>query len=250
MFKERILIIDEPSCQIANLLKTFIRKYDYSVTQITPNNSIIKNPHIFSYSAMLINIKHLDSYENLKNNFEHSYEKLPPSLGYINNLDSRLGVKALNSGMDDFITYPLEIEYLIAKLRALLRRPKFFRPERYTSGDFMILRDRGELAYRTSRVELSRKEYMILCFLIENPNRTITKDQLINRVWFRGEAPSNSSIDTHMSRIRKKLNIEKGGVIQTIHGIGYRYSAKKKLKPLKKIDLENQDPFNFQSSSA
>lgn len=128
-------------------------------------------------------------------------------------------VLGLNTGADDYLTKPFELDELLARLHALERR---------ISGGTTNLLEHGQLELDLSAmsvkcagapVNLQRREFMLLKKLIENPNQTFSRSQLEEYVYgWQGDVESNA-IDVHVHHLRRKLYPE---VIKTVRGIGYR----------------------------
>ena len=99
--------------------------------------------------------------------------------------------------------------------------------QEYRVGQFHIKRGNKEIIYADNPVKLTKSEYMVLELLLENATQTITKEDLIKHLWISGKAPTPNAIDTHVSNIRKKLSLNRGKIIKTVHGIGYKIVPKK-----------------------
>lgn len=135
-------------------------------------------------------------------------------------------VKGLDAGADDYLTKPFEISVLLARLRSLLRRPTDY------AGSVIKLKN-FELDTRTKAVtkdakpiKLQPKEFAILEFLMRNPNKIFSTDELLKRVWTDSSVVSSESLYTYMKTLRKKLS-EGDGIcpVKTVHSQGYSFEA-------------------------
>lgn len=133
-------------------------------------------------------------------------------------------VMGLESGADDYVSKPFGMLELLARVKALLRRTEDLRPaqeSRYVIGDLTVNRKRHEVFVKGEAVTLTKKEFDMLCYLLENKGMVLTRDQLLNQIWgydFDGE---NRTVDVHIRTLRQKLG-DCGTYIETIRGIGYK----------------------------
>lgn len=133
-------------------------------------------------------------------------------------------VMGLESGADDYVSKPFGMMELLARVKALLRRTEDLRPaqeNRYVIGDLTVNQKRHEVLVKGEAVTLTKKEFDMLCYLLENRGMVLTRDQLLNQIWgydFDGE---NRTVDVHIRTLRQKLG-DCGTYIETIRGIGYK----------------------------
>lgn len=133
-------------------------------------------------------------------------------------------VMGLESGADDYVSKPFGMMELLARVKALLRRTEDLRPaqeNRYVIGDLTVNQKRHEVLVKGETVTLTKKEFDMLCYLLENKGMVLTRDQLLNQIWgydFDGE---NRTVDVHIRTLRQKLG-DCGTYIETIRGIGYK----------------------------
>ena len=134
-------------------------------------------------------------------------------------------VQGLELGADDYVTKPFGLRELLARIRAVLRRPGA-RPkvEEYAFGDVRV-QTRARLAFKAGReVKLTRKEFDLLRYLVEFRGEVITRDRLLDEVWGYDHFPTTRTVDTHILRLRQKFedDPERPRHIVTVHGQGYR----------------------------
>jgi len=137
-------------------------------------------------------------------------------------------VQGLELGADDYIAKPFSLRELLARIRAVLRRPgprqKF---EEFAFADVRV-RLRGRQVWRAGReVRLTRKEFDLLRYLVEHPGEVVTRDRLLDEVWGYDRFPTTRTVDTHILRLRQKFEAdpENPQHILTAHGQGYRFEA-------------------------
>jgi DNA-binding response OmpR family regulator len=135
-------------------------------------------------------------------------------------------VSGLELGADDYVTKPFSLRELVARVRAVLRRPRRIvtedAPTAYTAGGIVIDFDAISVTVSGAPVKLTRREFELLRFLIENRNRVLSRDRLLERVWGFDRQVETRSVDVHVGRLRGKLGAA-GKQIETIIGMGYRF---------------------------
>jgi two-component system alkaline phosphatase synthesis response regulator PhoP len=137
-------------------------------------------------------------------------------------------VLGLELGADDYVTKPFGLRELLARIRAVLRRPgprqKF---EEFAFGAVRV-HVRGRQAFKAGReVRLTRKEFDLLRYFVEHRGEVITRDRLLDEVWGYDRYPTTRTVDTHILRLRQKFedDPEHPRFIVTAHGQGYRFLA-------------------------
>jgi DNA-binding response OmpR family regulator len=133
-------------------------------------------------------------------------------------------VRAFDRGCDDYVAQPYVYEELLARIRAVLRRARpWAENERLAAGDIEIDLATRQVTVRGARVPLTGKEYELLVKLAGDPSRVFTKDALLRDVWgFRAEGRTRT-LDSHASRLRRKLGVAGAGpYVVNVWGVGYR----------------------------
>ena len=132
-------------------------------------------------------------------------------------------VRALDRGADDVIGRPFAYEELLARIRALLRRSTASTAEVLEAGELTIDRRTRRVSVGDTLVLLSAKEFEFLAALAAEPHRVFTKDELLREVWgFRAQGRTRT-LESHASRLRKKLREAGGeGFVVNVWGVGYR----------------------------
>lgn len=138
-------------------------------------------------------------------------------------------VKLLNAGADDYIVKPFSLAELSARAKSLLRRPIHFSSKSISCSGVHIDLDHREATYLKKPLDLRRKEFDLLYYLALHRNQTVTRDQILFNVWGMDANPFPNTIDVHIRQLRKKLGqIAENDLIQTAHGVGYRFKAEEK----------------------
>lgn len=134
-------------------------------------------------------------------------------------------VSGLDLGADDYITKPFSLRELAARVRAVLRRGQSAggsQPAIYRGKHLVADFDAVSVAVEGGPVRLTRREFELLKFLVENRNRVLSRDRLLERVWGYDRSIETRSVDVHVGRLRNKLG-PAGRQIETVVGLGYRF---------------------------
>jgi DNA-binding response OmpR family regulator len=137
-------------------------------------------------------------------------------------------VRGLELGADDYVTKPFSLRELLARVRAVLRRPgPRTRFEEFAFGDVRV-RPRTRQVWKAGRdVRLTRKELDLLVFLIAHRGEVITRERLLDEVWGYERFPTTRTVDMHVLRLRRKFEADPDRPvwILTLHGHGYKFAA-------------------------
>ncbi len=135
-------------------------------------------------------------------------------------------VKGLEAGADDYVTKPFDINVLSARVKSLLRRSEL-NASHQTSDSVLEVKglkvdfDKCKVWANDSEIQLTVSEYKLLCSLLENPGKVLTRKQLVESIQGGTVHVTDRTIDTHVFGLRKKLQ-DLPTIIETIRGIGYR----------------------------
>lgn len=134
-------------------------------------------------------------------------------------------VAGLEQGADDYVTKPFSLRELTARVKAVLRRsanPEE-RPAAAYQGERLVADfDAVAVAVDGEAVRLTRREFELLRYLVQNKNRVVSRDRLLERVWGYDRLVETRSVDVHVGRLRQKLGAA-GQQIETAVGLGYRF---------------------------
>ncbi|HVG55590.1 MAG TPA: response regulator transcription factor [Vicinamibacterales bacterium] len=135
-------------------------------------------------------------------------------------------VTGLELGADDYITKPFALRELVARVRAVLRRGNGAerKPPAVSYSGSHLIADFEAISVRVdgSQIRLTRREFELLRYLVENRNRVISRDKLLERVWGWDDSVETRSVDVHIGRLRSKLG-PASRQIETVIGLGYRF---------------------------
>jgi len=134
-------------------------------------------------------------------------------------------VAGLDVGADDYLSKPFAFKELLARIHALLRRPKKVSPVILSSGDISINTTTRIVTYKNKIISLTLKEFMVLEYLINNLGKVITRDDLYSHAWDFADSSFSNTVDVHIKNLRKKIH-DNGKIIQTVRGVGYKMETK------------------------
>jgi DNA-binding response OmpR family regulator len=137
-------------------------------------------------------------------------------------------VRGLELGADDYIAKPFALRELLARVRAVLRRPgPRQKAAEYAFGPVRV-RPRGRQVFRAGEeLPLTRKEFDLLVYLLEHRGEVVTRERLLDEVWGYERFPTTRTVDTHILRLRRKFeeDPDRPAWILTVHGQGYRFAS-------------------------
>lgn len=134
-------------------------------------------------------------------------------------------VLLLEIGADDYVVKPFGTRELLARIRALLRRTEPDATKVLSFADVQVDLTRRIVSRRGEELKLTRAEYNLLTYFLQNPDRALTRDMILNSVWGYESFPNTRTVDAHVVRLRQKLEPEANAPRHfiTVHGVGYRF---------------------------
>ena len=217
----KIMIVEDDK-NIRNELKVFLSNHGYSVYTIDNFDNVVDDVLTYNPDCLLLDLSlpkvdgHYISREIRK------VSKLP--IIVVTSRDSTVDeVVSINLGADDYITKPYDLQILLARLEALLRRT--YASE---SDNNLYIRDiklnlaKGLIEYKDQKINLTKNEIFILSFLIKNKNKIVKRDALMKHLWGSDMYIDDNTLTVNINRLRSKLS-EKGidDLILTKRGMGY-----------------------------
>ena len=214
----QILLVEDDHA-LASALQEALRQQDYAINVVASGEAAL---YVISTDPpdlviLDLGLPDIDGIEVLKRVRQKEHD-LPILL-----LTARAQVEdkisGLDSGADDYLAKPFEMEELFARLRVLARRLNTSKTAEIAIGEVRLDINLKTVSLGGKELELSRKEYMLLKSLMENAGRVQTRHTLESRLYSWGEEVASNALEVHIHHLRKKLGSD---FIKTIRGVGYK----------------------------
>lgn len=215
-------MVDDDVDLIASLTKSLNKYYDVDATSSGVEACLFASSN--SYDCIILDLN-LPDVNGLEVCCDIRKKRIcTPVLMLTGEFGMELKILSLNIGADDYLTKPFDFEELLARIKALIRRNGMVSsPELLEVADLII--DLGKkIAIRKGRkIELRRKEYEILEYLVRNKGKVIPKERILNHIWGLGSESSLNIVEVHMCSLRERLDKGyKKKLIRTMYGRGYK----------------------------
>lgn len=166
-----------------------------------------------------------DAYEMEKSGSRPQSGFVPPVIILTARGEEADVIKGLDMGADDYVTKPFKAGILLSRIRAVLRRQERFSGEKdiIICGNVTLDRQKTLVTADGERIDLTAGEYRLLEYLMENKNRTLTRNALLARLWDdEGDYVNDNTLTVTVRRLREKLGEESRRFLKTVRGIGYQ----------------------------
>jgi two-component system, OmpR family, copper resistance phosphate regulon response regulator CusR len=219
-----LLVEDDP--RIARFVTRGLQEQSYSVDVVANGNDALYQVEINDYDLVILDVMlpGKDGFATCRG--IRSLGKRMPILMLTarDAVDDR--ITGLDSGADDYLTKPFEFGELLARLRALFRRPNELRSPQIAVGDLTIDTASQTAKRGTRTISLTAKEYALLEFLARNAGRVVGRSEIAEHVWDETFDPFSNLIEVYVNRLRRKLgDDDKKPLLQTRRGSGYILGA-------------------------
>jgi DNA-binding response OmpR family regulator len=221
----KILIVED-NVDLSNGLELNLKKEGYKVLKAGTGEEALKiaihdSPDLMILDVMLPGINGFDVCRELRQKSVGI-----PIIMLTAKSDEMDRVVGLELGADDYVTKPFGIRELLARIRVCLRRqPGQAKMPRYRFGNVEIDFEKYRATVDNRPVELTHKEYELLRYMIQNPDTVLSRDRLLDEVWGYESYPTTRTVDTHILKLRKKLEADPSNpkYILSVYGGGYRF---------------------------
>ncbi|MBR6383162.1 MAG: response regulator transcription factor [Lachnospiraceae bacterium] len=230
--KQKILIVDDDN-NIAELVSLYLTKECYETMIVNDGESVKGALETFAPNLILLDLMlpGIDGYQVCRE--VRAESRIPiimlSAKGEI--FDKVLG---LELGADDYMEKPFDSKELVARVKAVLRRykEKEVKPQETTKSvqtveypDLRVSLTDYSVIYKGESVNMPPKELELLFFLANSPNQVFTREQLLDRIWGYDYPGDTRTVDVHIKRIREKISDHEKWKIETVWGVGYKFTT-------------------------
>ncbi|OAS13950.1 response regulator transcription factor [Paenibacillus oryzisoli] len=233
----KILVVEDES-NISEVVKLYLEHSNYEAIQLFRGGNVLKTiinerPSLVLLDIMLPDISGYELCEQIRK-MDAPYHHTP--IIFLTAKGESLDkLRGFNLGVDDYLVKPFDPNELIARIKAVLRRTMqppaemsgpLSSPRKWLEmGNIMIDLEQYRVTVGGNRIELTPKEIELLFFLMSNPGRVFTREDLLGYVWNFDFTGGTRTVDAHVKNLRKKLGQHETWNIQTLWGIGYSFEV-------------------------
>lgn len=232
--EQRLLLVDDED-RIRRLLKMYLEKEGYTIEEAADGHEAIEKALHINYDLIILDLMMpgIDGIEVCKQIRE---KKTTPIIMLTAKGEEVNRVQGFEVGTDDYIVKPFSPREVVLRVKALLRRSSSTPVMEPTSSvknmlvfdHLTIDNDAHRVTADDKEVNLTPKEYELLCFLAKTPDKVYDREQLLREVWHYNFFGDLRTVDTHVKRLREKLNRvspDAAKMIVTVWGVGYKFEV-------------------------
>jgi DNA-binding response OmpR family regulator len=218
----RILIVEDRR-EISTLLKKALTQNSFSVDLADDGEKGSYLARINDYDLVI-----LDNILSKKTGLQVCREiresgKTVPILVMSVKPEPSTKVELLDAGADDYVARPFSLDELLARIRALLRRPRQLAGDVLSLGDLSLDTKAHTVHLANKEIHLTPKEFMLLEYFLRNKGAALSRSMILEHVWNMDTDPFSNTIESHVLSLRRKIDPDgKKSLIQTIPGVGYK----------------------------
>lgn len=222
---KKILIIEDDQ-SIAELERDYLEINDFECDIAARGTTGLEKALAENYDLIIIDVMlpGMDGFEVIT---ELRKKKQTPAI-FLSARDGDIDkIRGLGLGADDYMTKPFSPNELVARVKAHITRHETLTAgvgDVINAGSLTIDKEAHKVIVGGGEVQFTAKEYDLLLFLAQNPNRIFSKETLFDKIWGMDAIGDVSTVTVHIQRIREKINIENENHIETVWGVGYRFS--------------------------
>jgi two-component system OmpR family response regulator len=219
---QRILVVDDES-NITDLVATVLRYEGFTVDVAASGWDALRKGSEFRPDLVVLDVM-LPDHDGFEVHRRLRERGLDVPVIYLTARDATEDkIRGLTVGGDDYVTKPFSLEELVARIRAVLRRTGGPHSEtaRLRFADLEMDDDAHEVRRGDAVLDLRPTEYNLLRFLLLNPRRVLSKQQILDHVWHYDFGGDSNVVETYISYLRKKVDAAAPHLIHTVRGVGY-----------------------------
>ena len=220
---KKILVVDD-EVDILELLKYNLKKEGYNVKTVTNGIDAVSIAKDFLPDLVLLDIMmpHQDGVETCRQLRELSELEDTFIIFLTARSEEYSEVAAFDIGADDYITKPIKPRALMSRIGAMFRRGEVKSKDNnlLSFGDLTIDKTSYTIIIQDKKITLPKKEFQLLYFLAQNPNKVFSRDDLLQNIWGTDVYVLARTVDVHIRKVREKIG---EGFIRTVKGVGYKF---------------------------
>jgi DNA-binding response OmpR family regulator len=221
----RVLLVEDDD-RLASSVANQLRQAGFAVDIVARGEDALRESAISPYDAIVLDLQlpDLDGVEICRRLRERGTPVRIIMATARDGVADR--ITGLDTGADDYLVKPYSVRELIARLRALLRRPEAALPTVYRVAD-LELDTATRVARRGERtIDLTTKEFVVLEYMMRNAGRVLTREQISEHAWDANYDPFSNIIDVYVARLRRKVDAPgEPALIETVRGAGYKLAT-------------------------
>ena len=216
------ILIAEDDRELRQLLSQVLNRHGYTVTDVSNGQEALDAMDTDYYDTIISDIMMpvMDGYE-LVRQLRDVGNTTPVLMITAKDAfdDMRLGFQ---SGVDDYMVKPINVNEMVLRVQALLRRAQMINDRRQTIGDTVMECDSLTVSAAGENLVLPQKEFMLLYKMAAYPGKIFTRQQLMDEIWGYDSESDTHTVDVHIGRLRDRFRDSKDFKIVTIRGVGYK----------------------------
>jgi DNA-binding response OmpR family regulator len=224
----RVLVVED-EVAVANFIRQGLTEASYAVDVASDGQEALDYVSTIHYDVIVLDIMlpKMDGLSVLRKLRDMGSQASVLLLTARDAVEDR--VEGLDTGADDYLVKPFAFSELLARIRALLRRPALQSGTILSAGDLQMDLAHREVQRAGRRIELSPREFALLEFLMRHPNQVVSRTQLMQHVWNFDFYGDSNIVDVYIGYLRRKVDQESAyPIIHTVWGVGYRLSTEAK----------------------
>ena len=222
--KKILVVEDEP--KLAELVADYLKAADFDAQSVADGLAVVpwvkaNAPDLVILDLMLPGRDGLEICKEIRSLNDQRIRDVPIIMvtARVDEIDRLIGLEA---GADDYVCKPFSVRELVARVKALLRRPRVLSSLKGTG--FVIDETRHQASLDGKNIELTPVEFRLLAALAESPGKVLSRDKLLERLYADHRVVGDRTVDTHVKNLRRKLTEARPGsdLLRSIYGVGYK----------------------------
>jgi DNA-binding response OmpR family regulator len=219
-----LLVEDDP--RLAESVAAYLRRDGFSVDVAASGGAALRQAGVESFDVMMLDLRlpDMDGLEVCRRLRDRGFTAPVLMATARDSVSDR--VAGLDTGADDYIVKPYALEELVARVRALLRRPRDVMPVTLRVGELELDTATRRAHVAGQAIDLTTKEYAVLEVFLRHPEEVLSRERISAHAWDENYDPLSNVVDVYVMRLRKKLEVDGSPTtIATVRGAGYRLSV-------------------------